>query len=82
MTIRTILAPVRGDGKGEAVLDHAVAMARRFGARVLVVHARPRPEDLLPVGVPVTGAMKRMILDSAAASATEEAARVRNLFED
>lgn len=82
MTIRTILAPVRGDGKGEAVLDHAVAVARRFGARVLVVHARPRPEDMLPFGIPVTGAMKQMILDSAAASATEEDARVRNLFED
>lgn len=82
MTIRTILAPVRGDGKGIGVLDHAVAVARRFGAHVLVVHARPRPEDMLPFGIPVTGAMKRTILESAATLAAQEEARVRNLFEE
>ena len=77
MTIRTILAPVRGDGKGEAVLDHAVAVAGRFGAHVLVVHARPNPGDMLPFGIPVTGAMKQAILDAAAANAAREEARVR-----
>ena len=82
MTIRTILAPVRGDGKGEAVLDHAVAVAGRFGAHVLVVHARPNPGDMLPFGIPVTGAMKQAILDAAAANAAQEEARVRNLFDD
>lgn len=82
MTIRTILAPVRGDGKGEGVLDYAVAVARRFGAHVLVVHPRPEPEDMLPFGIPVTGAMRQMILDSAAANQAQEDARVRKLFED
>ena len=82
MTIRTILAPVRGDGKGEGTLDHAVAVARRFGAHVLVVHARPKPEDMLPFGIPVTGAMKQTILDSATANAAQEEAELRKLFED
>jgi nucleotide-binding universal stress UspA family protein len=48
MTIRRILVPVRGDGKGEGVLDHAVTLARRFAAHVDVLHCRPRPEDMLP----------------------------------
>ncbi len=82
MTIRTILAPVRGDGKGEAVLDHSVAVARRFGAHLLVVHARPRPEDMLPLGVPATGTMRQTILDAAAINAAQEEERVRTLFED
>ncbi len=82
MTIRTILAPVRGDGKGEAVLDHSVAVARRFGAHVLVVHARPKREDMLPLGVPATGTMRQTILDAAAINAAQEEERVRTLFED
>jgi nucleotide-binding universal stress UspA family protein len=81
MTIRTILAPVRGDGKGETVLDHAVAVARQFGAHVLVVHARPRPEEMLPFGIPVSGMMRKTILDSVATNAAQEEARVRELFE-
>ena len=51
MTLRTILVPVRGDGKGERVLDHALAVARRFNAHIAVVHCRPRPEDMMPFGV-------------------------------
>lgn len=82
MTIRTILAPIRGDGKGEAVLDHAVALARRFGARVLVIYARRRPEDMLPFGFAVPGAVKQIILDSADTSATHENERMRSMFED
>ncbi len=82
MTIRTVLAPVRGDGKGKGVLDHAVAVARRFGAHVFVVHARPKPEEMLPFGIPVTGAMKQTILESAAANAAQERAQVRKLFDE
>ena len=81
MSIRTILAPVRGDGKGVGVLDHAVAVARRFGAHLLVVHARPRPEEMLPFGIPVTGAMKQAILESATTPAAQEEGPVRELFE-
>ena len=51
MTVRDILVPVRGDGKGEGVLDHALALARRFDAHIVAVHCRPRPEGKLPGGV-------------------------------
>ena len=45
MTLRSILVPVRGDGLGEGVLNHALALARRSDAHLDVVHCRPRPED-------------------------------------
>ena len=51
--IHKILVPVRGDGKGDNVLAHAAALARRFSAHIEVTHCRPRPQDLLPYGVPI-----------------------------
>lgn len=51
--IRKILVPVRGDGKGDNVLAHAAALAKRSGAHVEVTHCRPREQDLLPFGVAI-----------------------------
>lgn len=82
MTIRNILVPIRGDGKGEAVLDHALAVARRFNAHLSVVHCRPRPEDMLPFGVFVPRSFRQQIASSATAMANEEEGRVKALFED
>jgi nucleotide-binding universal stress UspA family protein len=48
-----ILVPVRGDGKGDNVLAHAAALAHRFGSHIIVAHCRPRPEDMMPFGVPL-----------------------------
>ena len=81
MTIRQILVPVRGDGKGEGVLDHAICLARRFDAHIDVVHCRPRPEDMLPYGVSVPAAMRQNILDSARGLADQEESRVREIFD-
>jgi nucleotide-binding universal stress UspA family protein len=63
--IRKIVIPVRGDGKGDNVLGHAAALARRFHAHVVVAHCRPRAEDMLPYGVPVPAAMKKLLYDQA-----------------
>jgi nucleotide-binding universal stress UspA family protein len=82
MTIRTILVPIRGDGKGEGVLDHALALARRFNAHLMVVHCRPRPEDMLPLGVMVPGILRQQITSSAAALADDEEGRVKAMFHD
>ncbi len=81
MTISTILVPVRGDGKGEGVLDHALALGRRFHAHLDVVHCRPRPEDMLPFGVSVPAILKKDILASAGSLADEEERKVKGLFE-
>lgn len=81
MTISTILVPVRGDGKGEGVLDHALALGRRYHAHLDVVHCRPRPEDMLPFGVSVPAVLKKDILASAATLADQEERNVKELFE-
>ena len=82
MTLHTILVPVRGDGLGEGVLDHALALGRRFDAHLDVVHCRPNPEDLLPFGVFVPAALKQSITASAGGLANEEEQRVKAHFDD
>jgi len=80
MTIRTILLPVRGDGKGEVVLDHARLIASRFNTHIDVIHARAKPTDMLPFGVLTTDSMRETILEAAEAQAEAEEDRVRDLF--
>ena len=61
--MRMILVPVRGDGKGDNVFAHAVAMARRSGAHIQVTHCRSRPEDMIPYGVAVSPVLKEQIIE-------------------
>ena len=75
--IRKILVPVRGDGKGDNVLAHAAALARRFKAHVEITHCRARAEDLLPYGVPIPAFMKKQIFDQAGRLADQEEAALR-----
>lgn len=81
MTIKTILAPVRGDGKGERVLDHALAIARPFRAHIDVMHSHPNPEDLIPFATLSMASMRRQLTASASKAAKVEASRVKRLFE-
>ena len=82
MTIRTILVPVRGDGKGEGVLDHAEALGRAFDAHLSVVHCRAKPEELLPYSTMITESMRQTILESARATAADEEAHLQGLLMD
>ena len=70
--IRKIIIPVRGDGKGENVFAHAAALAKRYNAHVVVTHCRPRPEDLLPFGVPIPAFMKSQLISQAREVADQE----------
>ena len=81
MSLRTILVPVRGDGKGEGVLDHALCLARRHAAHLEVLHCRPRPEDLIPFGIFVPASLRKEIVSSAGTLANEEEHKVRSFFE-
>lgn len=81
MTVRTILVPLRGDGKGEGVLDHALCLARRHNAHLEALHCRPRPEDLIPFGVFVPATLRKEIVASAGTLANEEENKVRQLFD-
>ena len=67
--LHTIMLPVRGDGKGDNVLSHAAALAKRFGARVRVVHCHPKPDDMMPYGVVIPSVLRRQIEEAAHASA-------------
>jgi len=79
---RTILIPVRGDGKGEGILDHALALGRRFNAHLQAVHCRQRPQDMLPFSGMVSAALRQQVVSSAKSLADEEERRVKALFED
>lgn len=82
MAIKSILVPIRGDGLGEGVLDHACAIGSRFGSHIEAIHARARPEDYLPFGTLISGKMKESILASATANAEDEGAHFLQLFND
>src|SRR3546814_1361482 len=60
MTLRTILVPVRGDGKGEGVLDHALSLAKRYNAHLEVLHCRQQPGDTI-YGVMVPEGLRETI---------------------
>lgn len=79
--IRKILVPVRGDGKGDNVLAHAAALAHRYGAHIEVVHCRPRPEDLMPYGIPIPEFLKKQVLEQSYEVANQEEAGLRRELE-
>ena len=81
MTIRRILVPIRNDGKGEKVLDHALVLARRFKAHIEAVHCRPSPEDLIPFGVAVPAVLREQIAQSGNDLAVAEEAKITDEFE-
>ncbi len=77
--LHTIMLPVRGDGKGDNVLAHAAVLAKRFGARVRVVHCHPTAEDMMPYGVVLPRMVREQLENAAAGSA--ETTRVEMLEE-
>jgi len=81
MSIKSIVAPVRGDGKGEWVLGLAVAIGAKFSAHIDVLHVHARPQDMIPYGVPLTSAFKNTILDAASGLAKQEEERLVGLFD-
>ena len=81
MPIKSIIAPVRGDGKGDSVLSLALAVGRIFGSHIDVLHVHARPEDMIPYGVPVTGLFRDTIMEAAGNIAQQEEEQLRALFD-
>lgn len=81
MSVRNILVPVRGDGKHETLLDHALVLAKRFNAHIDVVHCRPRPDDMLPFGVVVPDSVREQLAASATTSASADERQLRAAFD-
>lgn len=82
MTLRSILVPVRGDGMGEGVLDHALSLAKRHNAHLEVLHCRPKPEDMIPYGIPLPASLRKSLTASATTLADEQEGEIRKLFDD
>lgn len=80
MAIRRILVPIRNDGKGENVLDHALALAGKTG-HIEAVHCRPAPEDLIPFGVSVPAILREQIAKSGDELANAEEAQITQQFQ-
>lgn len=75
--IRKILVPVRGDGKGDNVLAHAAAVAHRHTSHVVVVHCRPRAEDLMPFGIYIPDFLRKQLVEQSYKLADQEEAGLR-----
>jgi nucleotide-binding universal stress UspA family protein len=82
MSIKSIVAPIRGDGKGERVLGLALAIGGRFRAHIDVLHVHAMPNDMIPRGVPLTTAFKSTILEAAGELAKQEEERLARLFDE
>ena len=76
--IRKIMVPVRGDGKGDNVLRHAAVLAHGHKAHIEVTHCRPRPEDLMPYGVPIPDFLRKQIVEQSRQVADLEEANLRD----
>ncbi|MEO1602784.1 MAG: universal stress protein [Pseudomonadota bacterium] len=81
MTLARILVPVRGDGRGEGVLAHAVTLARRFSAHIETIHCRAKTEDMMPFGVVVPAFLKEQIASSMTRLADSEEEHLKGLFD-
>lgn len=82
MSVKKVLVPVRGDGKGEGVLDHALALARQYEAHIDVVHARPPASELWSYSSLITESMRQKVRDLAEREADEQERNVKKLFDD
>ncbi|MGR3717043.1 MAG: universal stress protein [Thermohalobaculum sp.] len=80
MSIAKILVPVRGDGKGENVLAHAAAIARKHNAHIEAVHCRARPQDMIPSGVAVPPALRKQLETQVVELANAEEASLQEKF--
>lgn len=80
MTIAKILCPLRGDDRGEGVLEHALAIGRKYNAHIEAVYCQARSRDLLPHTDMLPGFMLEQIEQSISQSSNSEGERMRQLF--
>lgn len=82
MTIKKILVPLDGNQLNQAVLDTALAGARRFQAHLEVLYVRPDPREMLPYAtLGMSDTMKQTVIEAAQRSGAEIAKHIRATFE-
>ncbi|MEL6646449.1 MAG: universal stress protein [Pseudomonadota bacterium] len=75
--LRRILVPVRGDGMGEALFEHAAKLAHLHKGHIVVAHSRAEGEKLAPYGRTMTGFARQTMLDQAKELADQEELALR-----
>ncbi|MFT4675086.1 MAG: nucleotide-binding universal stress UspA family protein [Reinekea sp.] len=80
MTIRKILAPVRGDGNARYVIDHAIAIAKRFNAHVDVAYIQTSLTAPLPFRIP--SPLTEAVMDAILHCDSAEISNVLSYFDE
>ena len=82
MSIKSILVPLDGSDESIAVLDTALIIARRFDARIKVIHVKPRTEGNLPYMLQSLPArLKKSVIAEADKKNDEQAGLIKRRFE-
>lgn len=82
MSIKTILTLANGSEDGDQILTAAVAVARRFGAHLDVLHVRPDPAGFIPlVGDGMSAAMVGQIMARVTEETTQRRDAARGTFD-
>lgn len=81
MAIKSILVPLDGGERSFNVLETALVVATRFGARIKAIHVTPNADDLLPYGADyISAKLKKSIVSAAQKTNKEEARSVQQRF--
>lgn len=81
MTIKTIILPIRDSEVADSLMETAVSMAIRNNAHLDVLFVHKNPEHMVPFGsIGVSDKMRESILESASASANQQAEDLKHRF--
>lgn len=82
MSIKTVLTLADDSATVESALTSAVAVARRFGAHLEVLHVRPDPADFVPImGDGIPAPMVEQLMASMAAESAEHRSKARAVYD-
>jgi len=82
MPIKTILLPLGEKDRDEALLDAALAVAKRFNAHLDVLHVEPEAESLLPYAtIGLSESMRASVREAAEKQHTEATKRLQQVVD-
>lgn len=82
MSIKTILLPIRESDVADSLIETSISMAQRNNAHLDLLYVHNDPEHLIPFAtLGLTSALRKSIVDSASASAQQQADSLKQQFE-
>jgi len=83
MTIKTILLPIRESSTAISLMETSISMAIRNDAHLDLLYVQNDPEHLIPFStLGLSNSMRRTILESAAATASQQSDELKQSFLD